>query len=126
MEPLIKFIAMLGFRFSPRSGLKQRDHYDLIRGSLKLIGHQPEQRALIYLASLITLSAINLPHNYLRSLRMKSLFVLVFGLFMSVSIQAQSTKPPKETAMDRFLRYVKIDTQSAEDQNNGPEHREAV
>ncbi|HKR61439.1 MAG TPA: peptidase T, partial [Pyrinomonadaceae bacterium] len=34
--------------------------------------------------------------------------------------QAQSAKPPKETAMDRFLRYVKIDTQSAEDQNTVP------
>lgn len=51
---------------------------------------------------------------------MKSLLVLVLGLFMSVSIHAQSTKPPKETAMDRFLRYVKIDTQSAEDQNKVP------
>lgn len=51
---------------------------------------------------------------------MKSLFVLVLGLFVSVSAQAQSAKPPKETAMDRFLRYVKIDTQSAEDQNKVP------
>lgn len=30
------------------------------------------------------------------------------------------TKPPTESAMDRFLRYVKIDTQSAEDQNTVP------
>lgn len=30
------------------------------------------------------------------------------------------TKPPRESAMERFLRYVKIDTQSAEDQNTVP------
>src|SRR5215213_7736736 len=29
-------------------------------------------------------------------------------------------KPPTESAMDRFLRYVKIDTQSAEDQPAPP------
>jgi tripeptide aminopeptidase len=51
---------------------------------------------------------------------MKSLFVLALGLFIGVSVQAQSAKPPKETAMDRFLRYVKIDTQSAEDQTKVP------
>ncbi|HKO97991.1 MAG TPA: peptidase T [Pyrinomonadaceae bacterium] len=51
---------------------------------------------------------------------MKSLFILVLGLFITVSVQAQSAKPPKETAMDRFLRYVKIDTQSADDQNKVP------
>jgi tripeptide aminopeptidase len=36
------------------------------------------------------------------------------------STEAQSLKPPKEAVMDRFLRYVKIDTQSAEDQNTVP------
>ncbi len=51
---------------------------------------------------------------------MKSVFALVLGLFIAVSAQAQSAKPPKETAMDRFLRYVKIDTQSAEDQTTVP------
>ena len=35
------------------------------------------------------------------------------------SLVAQ-TKPPTESAMDRFLRYVKIDTQSAEDQPAPP------
>jgi tripeptide aminopeptidase len=46
--------------------------------------------------------------------------VLLLSLFVLVSVQAQSLKPPKETAMDRFLRYAKIDTQSAEDQNTVP------
>jgi uncharacterized protein YxeA len=33
--------------------------------------------------------------------------------------QAQGQlKPPTETALDRFLRYVKIDTQSQEDQDD--------
>jgi tripeptide aminopeptidase len=56
----------------------------------------------------------------------KSLFVIILGLFIAVSAQAQSAKPPKETAMDRFLRYVKIDTQSAEDQNTVPSTRKQL
>ncbi len=51
---------------------------------------------------------------------MKSVFAFILGLFIAVSAQAQTLKPPKETAMDRFLRYVKIDTQSAEDQTTVP------
>ena len=35
-------------------------------------------------------------------------------------------KPPTETAMDRFLRYVRIDTQSAEDQNTIPSTRKQL
>jgi tripeptide aminopeptidase len=50
---------------------------------------------------------------------MKSLYFLLVLLLSFASIQAQ-VKPPKESAMDRFLRYVKIDTQSAEDQNTVP------
>jgi len=38
------------------------------------------------------------------------------------SIGAQS-KPPKEQVLDRFLRYVKIDTQSKEDQETVPSTR---
>ena len=44
----------------------------------------------------------------------------VLGLFIAVSAQAQALKPAKEAAMDRFLRYAKIDTQSAEDQGTVP------
>ena len=51
---------------------------------------------------------------------MKSVSAIVLGLFIVVSAQAQTSKPPKESALDRFLRYVKIDTQSAEDQNTVP------
>jgi len=45
--------------------------------------------------------------------------VLALTLFTTASAQAQ-LKPPAETALDRFLRYAKIDTQSAEDQPTVP------
>lgn len=50
---------------------------------------------------------------------MKSIFA---GLILALSVAAifGQTKPPTESAMDRFLRYVKIDTQSAEDQPAPP------
>ena len=51
---------------------------------------------------------------------MKYLFAFIVSLFIAVSAQAQAIKPPKEAAIDRFLRYVKIDTQSAEDQTTVP------
>jgi len=51
---------------------------------------------------------------------MKSVFAFILGLFIVASAQAQASKPPKESAFDRFLRYVKIDTQSAEDQTTVP------
>ena len=43
------------------------------------------------------------------------IYSLLVILVLSFSAFAQ-VKPPAESAMDRFLRYVKIDTQSAEDQ----------
>jgi len=51
---------------------------------------------------------------------MKSVFVFIVGLLITVSTQAQAVKPPKEAALDRFLRYAKIDTQSAEDKETVP------
>jgi tripeptide aminopeptidase len=48
---------------------------------------------------------------------------IVYSLILSIMVAAAAfpqQKPPAETAMDRFLRYVKIDTQSAEDQNTVP------
>ncbi len=57
---------------------------------------------------------------------MRPVFALVLGLFIAVAAQAQTVKPPKETALDRFLRYVKIDTQSAEDQNTVPSTRKQL
>lgn len=51
---------------------------------------------------------------------MKSVFAFILGLFINVAVQAQAVKPPQEPALDRFLRYVKIDTQSAEDQATVP------
>jgi len=50
---------------------------------------------------------------------MRQLKLAVFGLFVATSIFAQ-TKAPSESAMDRFLRYVKIDTQSAEEAGKYP------
>jgi tripeptide aminopeptidase len=58
---------------------------------------------------------------------MKSLLSLVLCLVFAVVAQAQSAlKPPAESAMDRFLRYVKIDTQSAEDQTTTPSTRKQL
>ncbi len=58
---------------------------------------------------------------------MKSLVASVLCLFLIAIGQAQSTlKPPTESAMDRFLRYVKIDTQSQEDQTTTPSTRKQL
>lgn len=45
--------------------------------------------------------------------------LLIAAILAITSVSAQ-IDPPKESAMDRFLRYVKIDTQSAEDQPAPP------
>jgi tripeptide aminopeptidase len=49
----------------------------------------------------------------------KSLSIALFSVSLAIVASAQ-VKPPAESAMDRFLRYVKIDTQSAEDQPTVP------
>jgi len=52
---------------------------------------------------------------------MKSFLGVVLILICAGSAAAQGQlKAPTETAMERFLRYVKIDTQSAEDQTTVP------
>jgi tripeptide aminopeptidase len=44
-----------------------------------------------------------------------------------MTVQAQTAlKPPTESALDRFLRYVKIDTQSQEDQTTTPSTRKQL
>lgn len=48
----------------------------------------------------------------------RTLTISLLILICIASVTAQ--KPPTETAMSRFLRYVKIDTQSAEDQSTVP------
>jgi tripeptide aminopeptidase len=50
---------------------------------------------------------------------MKFLFSTIIAVVLTAATFAQ-TKAPSETVIDRFLRYVKIDTQSAEDQNKVP------
>src|SRR5829696_8795392 len=50
---------------------------------------------------------------------MRSFFVSLLVL-ISLSTAFAQQKPTTESAMDRFLRYVKIDTQSAEDQPAPP------
>lgn len=50
---------------------------------------------------------------------MRSICTLLLSLTLFSAVTAQ-TKPPTESAMDRFLRYVKIDTQSAEDAGKTP------
>ena len=58
---------------------------------------------------------------------MKSVLGVILCLLFvfSVSSRAQ-TKPPAETALDRFLRYAKIDTQSQEDQSSVPSTRKQL
>jgi len=53
---------------------------------------------------------------------MKSLFLstILFSLLIFNFSFSSDMKPPKESAFDRFLRYVKIDTQSKEDQDTVP------
>jgi len=50
---------------------------------------------------------------------MKLFCTLLLSLVLFSIVPAQQ-KPPTESAMDRFLRYVKVDTQSAEDQSTVP------
>ena len=58
---------------------------------------------------------------------MKLFLALALCLVTVVSIQAQTQlKPPTESVLDRFLRYVKIDTQSAEDQTTVPSTRKQL
>lgn len=52
---------------------------------------------------------------------MKFIYVFLISLLLFTAAPAQGqTKPPQEAVFDRFLRYVKIDTQSAEEQNTVP------
>lgn len=58
---------------------------------------------------------------------MKSLLVFLLCLLITASAKAQtSSKPPGEAAIDRFLRYVKNDTQSQEDQTTTPSTRKQL
>src|SRR5215467_9069865 len=58
---------------------------------------------------------------------MKSILAsLLCFVFLGV-VQAQTQlKPPTESALERFLRYVKIDTQSQEDQTTTPSTRKQL
>lgn len=59
---------------------------------------------------------------------MKKFFAVLVCLVVGfVSAHAQGTvKAPEESALDRFLRYVKIDTQSQEDQTTVPSTRKQL
>jgi tripeptide aminopeptidase len=50
---------------------------------------------------------------------MKRLLTVICLLLLTTTLNAQ-TQRPAESVLDRFLRYVKIDTQSKEDQNKVP------
>lgn len=55
---------------------------------------------------------------------MKLLGAIMLALLCSLGLDAQnSLNPPKELALERFLRYVKIDTQSKDDQETTPSTR---
>src|SRR3954471_24054602 len=65
-----------------------------------------------------------LPQLLIERYKMKSLVGFSLLLLCSITVTAQSPlKPPTETALDRFLRYVRIDTQSKDDQNTVPSTR---
>lgn len=51
---------------------------------------------------------------------MKKIFLSFLLIALSALCAAAQLKAPSESAIDRFLRYVKIDTQSAEDQTTVP------
>src|SRR5215212_977296 len=51
---------------------------------------------------------------------MRKTIYLITILFSLFTIADAQQKPPQEKVLDRFLRYVKIDTQSAEDQTTVP------
>jgi tripeptide aminopeptidase len=53
---------------------------------------------------------------------MKLVYISIAILLFIISAHAQ-VKPPKETALERFQRYVKIDTQSKEDEETVPSTR---
>ena len=58
---------------------------------------------------------------------MRLVSTVVFCLFLAAGAQPQTAlKPPTEPALDRFLRYVKIDTQSQEDQTTTPSTRKQL
>jgi tripeptide aminopeptidase len=57
---------------------------------------------------------------------MKLLLTTFLTLITFCIVQAQTLKPPTESALDRFLRYVKIDTQSQEDQTTVPSTRKQL
>jgi tripeptide aminopeptidase len=58
---------------------------------------------------------------------MKPILAFILCLVAVVACQAQSQlKAPAESAMDRFLRYVKIDTQTQEDQPTTPSTRKQL
>src|SRR5262249_38300630 len=58
---------------------------------------------------------------------MKTILISFLCLLFVFDVAAQSAlKPPKESALDRFLRYVKIDTQSQEDQTTVPSTRKQL
>ena len=53
--------------------------------------------------------------------------IVAFALcLVSVGLANAPLKPPAEPVMDRFLRYVKIDTQSQEDQTTTPSTRKQL
>jgi len=58
---------------------------------------------------------------------MKLILASIVCLVVLSGASAQTAlKPPTESALDRFLRYVKIDTQSAEDQQTVPSTRKQL
>jgi tripeptide aminopeptidase len=51
---------------------------------------------------------------------MKAIYTAIVCLLLTTVCASAQVKPPRESAVERLLRYVKIDTQSAEDQTTVP------
>jgi tripeptide aminopeptidase len=57
-------------------------------------------------------------------MKLKFAFLItVLACLLGTSVHGQTLNPPKQTALERFLRYAKIDTQSQEDQTTVPSTR---
>jgi hypothetical protein len=67
----------------------------------------------------------NLCNLWMKGIELMRLIIALFFVLFCLFVNAQ-LKPPTESAMDRFLRYVKIDTQSQEDQTTTPSTRKQL
>src|SRR5262245_29372457 len=104
-----------------------RSRFCIFRHADKSKLQQYRQRGFAFAHRLVCNTHLPISASGERLVRMKSILVSLLCLTVLISAQAQTQlKPPTESAMDRFLRYVKIDTQSQEDQTTVPSTRKQL